>query len=117
MHTAGTLVKHDAHIMAASMCFIRRLYPSFLSMDKIFLSMDKTFLSMDKTFLSKDKTFLLMDKTFLSMDKAFSSMDKILFTSEIESFCSFKEHMSVTVLDIAHSWNSLQFFPIIVFFK
>ena len=92
-------------LMAASMCFIRRLYLYFLSMDEIFLSMDKTFLSMDKNlfihgwnfhqsdFGSKfyascfqmrpwSKIWLTkipsMDKKILSMNKKVLSMDKIV---------------------------------------
>ena len=48
--------------MAASMCFIRRLYPYFLSMDKVILSMGKVILSMGKVVLSMDKVILAMNK-------------------------------------------------------
>ena len=46
----------------ASMCFICRLYPYFLSMDKVILSMGKVILSMGKVVLSMDKVILSMDK-------------------------------------------------------
>ena len=41
--------------LAASVCFTRRLYRYFLSMDKVILSTDKVILPMDKVILSMDK--------------------------------------------------------------
>ena len=80
---------------AASVCFIRRLYPSFLSMDKIFLSMDKTFLLMDKTFLSMKKIFLSMDKIFLSMHKIFFKSDIKVFSMDKKIFFMDKKVFSM----------------------
>ena len=48
--------------LAASVCFTRRLYRYFLSMDKVILSTDKVILPMDKVILSMDKVILSMDK-------------------------------------------------------
>ena len=69
---------------AASVCFTRRLYQYFLSMDKVILSTDKVILPMDKVILSMDKVILSMDKIWqiktLSMDGIFilQILDKLL---------------------------------------
>ena len=47
---------------AASVCFVRRLYRYFLSMDKVILPLGKVILSMDKVTLSIDKVILSIDK-------------------------------------------------------
>ena len=48
--------------LAASVCFTRRLYRYFLSMDKVILSTDKVILPMDKVILSMDGIFILVSK-------------------------------------------------------
>ena len=52
------VVNDDTHtviLKAVSVCFTRRLYRYFLSMDKVILSTDKVVLPMDKVILSMDK--------------------------------------------------------------
>ena len=61
-HTYNMLTMFNAYIMTASVCFTRRLYRYFLSMDKVILSMDKVILPMDEVILSMDKVILSMDK-------------------------------------------------------